>query len=142
MIPCDTYMITLLTSVITSSDRGLPPQPGRVVCNSVSLIWVLNVKQRCDGITVDHDLEVSLLSKVARIQFGVSRRSNCRKMTVDNSVVIEMVAENLFYRTGDVWRRTILHKHRSFITSPCLKSRNSGLLFRMTAGITKRIVDL
>ncbi|GFW51562.1 hypothetical protein TNCV_4212401 [Trichonephila clavipes] len=46
----------------------------------------------------------------------------------DNSVVTEMSAEHLFRTVGNVWRSTILHKQYGCITSPCLKSRNNGLL--------------
>ena len=41
----------------------------------------------CDGIIVGHGLEVSSLAIAARIQVGRSRRSSCRKLQVDDSIV-------------------------------------------------------
>ncbi|GFX85667.1 hypothetical protein TNCV_2470691 [Trichonephila clavipes] len=53
--------------------------------------------KRCDGITVDHRLEVSPKSKAASIQVRGSRNSSCWKMTDDDSAVTDMGQEHLFH---------------------------------------------
>ena len=58
--------------------------------------------RRCDGIMVDHGLEISSHPIAGRIQVGESRSLSCRKLQVDGSVVTEMEAVHLFFAKGNV----------------------------------------
>ena len=92
------------------------------------LVCFFKIEKKGDWITVDYGLEVSSQPKFARIQVEETRKPICRKLPADDSVVIEVVAENLLHTTGDVWKSTILHKHCCCIVSPFLNSRNNGVL--------------
>ena len=89
---------------------------------------LFEVGVRCDGITVDHSLEIAPQPNTARIQVEVSRRPCCWKLPADDFVFEEMAVEQLVHATGDVRRCSILRKHYGCITLPCLKSQNNGLL--------------
>ena len=56
----------------------------------------------CDGITVDHGLEVSSQPIAARIQVRECRRSSYRKLKVGDSFVTKMAIMHSFHTTGNV----------------------------------------
>ena len=67
------------------------------------------VGQRYDGITVDHDLEVSSQPIAERIQVKGSRRFSCKKLLAGDSVVNKMAAVSSFHTTSNVTCPDQLH---------------------------------
>ena len=62
----------------------------------------LKVGQRFNGLTVDHGLEVSSQQIAGRIQVGGCRKSSCRKLPSDDSVVTVMEEVHLLHTTGNM----------------------------------------